>query len=79
MRARPHLQPQLPIHLRRGPLAPKQEVTTNKTVTRTVSNVGALQEASYTVTVDAPAGLDVKVTPTKLQFTKSVKKRWPSR
>jgi hypothetical protein len=48
-------------------------------VTRTVSNVGALQEASYTVTVDAPAGLDVKVTPTKLQFTKSVKKRWPSR
>jgi hypothetical protein len=46
----------------------------NKTVTRAVSNVGALQEATYTVTVDAPAGLDVKVTPSKLQFTKSVKK-----
>uniref|UniRef100_A0A0E0M2M9 Subtilisin-like protease n=1 Tax=Oryza punctata TaxID=4537 RepID=A0A0E0M2M9_ORYPU len=45
-----------------------------RTVNRVVTNVGAQQEASYTVAVTAPAGLDVKVVPSKLEFTKSVKK-----
>ncbi|KAJ1288313.1 hypothetical protein BS78_02G079700 [Paspalum vaginatum] len=48
--------------------------TANRTVTRAVTNVGAQEEATYTVTVSAPAGVDVKVTPGKLQFTKTVKK-----
>ncbi|TVT97619.1 hypothetical protein EJB05_57110 [Eragrostis curvula] len=48
--------------------------TGSRTVTRAVTNVGALEESTYTVTVSAPAGLDVKVTPSKLEFTKSVKK-----
>uniref|UniRef100_A0A0E0B4I6 Subtilisin-like protease n=1 Tax=Oryza glumipatula TaxID=40148 RepID=A0A0E0B4I6_9ORYZ len=45
-----------------------------RTVSRVVTNVGAQQEATYTVAVAAPAGLDVKVVPGKLEFTKSVKK-----
>nr|CAB3456364.1 unnamed protein product [Digitaria exilis] len=44
-----------------------------RTVTRAVTNVGAQAEATYTVAVSAPAGLDVKVTPSKLEFTGSVK------
>ena len=43
-----------------------------RTVTRAVTNVGA-EEATYTVAASAPAGLDVKVTPSKLEFTKGVK------
>ncbi|XP_062188277.1 CO(2)-response secreted protease [Phragmites australis] len=46
----------------------------SRTVTRAVTNVGVQEEATYTVTVSTPAGLDVKVTPSKLEFTKSVKK-----
>ncbi|VAH36272.1 unnamed protein product [Triticum turgidum subsp. durum] len=46
----------------------------SRTVTREVTNVGAQEEATYTVAVSAPAGLDVKVAPSKLQFTGSVKK-----
>jgi hypothetical protein len=46
----------------------------SRTVTRAVTNVGAQEAATYTVAVSAPAGLDVKVTPTKLEFTKSVKR-----
>lgn len=44
-----------------------------RTVTRAVTNVGAQEEATYTVAVSAPAGLDVKVTPSKLEFTKGVR------
>ncbi|KAG8100087.1 hypothetical protein GUJ93_ZPchr0013g35496 [Zizania palustris] len=46
----------------------------SRTVSRVVTNVGAQEEASYTVAVAAPAGLDVKVAPSELEFTKSVKK-----
>lgn len=46
----------------------------SRTVTRTVTNVGAQEAASYTVAVSAPPGLDVKVTPSKLEFTRGVKK-----
>uniref|UniRef100_A0A0D9WXV4 Subtilisin-like protease n=1 Tax=Leersia perrieri TaxID=77586 RepID=A0A0D9WXV4_9ORYZ len=46
----------------------------SRTVRRVVTNVGAQPEASYTVAVAAPAGLEVKVVPSKLEFTKSVKK-----
>ncbi|KAK3124707.1 hypothetical protein QOZ80_7BG0590990 [Eleusine coracana subsp. coracana] len=48
--------------------------TGSRTVTRAVTNVGALEEATYTVTVSTPAGLNVKVTPSKLEFTNTVKK-----
>ncbi|KAL6897336.1 hypothetical protein ACP4OV_007032 [Aristida adscensionis] len=44
-----------------------------RTVTRVVTNVGAQAEATYTAAVSAPAGLDVKVTPGKLEFTKTAK------
>ncbi|KAL6639483.1 hypothetical protein ACP70R_023213 [Stipagrostis hirtigluma subsp. patula] len=46
----------------------------SRTVTRAVTNVGAQEEATYTATVAAPAGLDVKVAPSKLEFTKGTKK-----
>ncbi|KAI5011097.1 hypothetical protein ZWY2020_013234 [Hordeum vulgare] len=46
----------------------------SRTVTREVTNVGAQEDATYTVTVSAPAGLEVKVVPSKLQFTGAVKK-----
>nr|CAB3452654.1 unnamed protein product [Digitaria exilis] len=45
----------------------------SRTVTRAVTNVGAQAEATYTVTISAPSGLDVKVAPSKLEFTASVK------
>ncbi|GJN09956.1 hypothetical protein PR202_ga28013 [Eleusine coracana subsp. coracana] len=48
--------------------------TGSRTVTRAVTNVGALEEATYTVSVSAPAGLNVKVTPSKFEFTKTIKK-----
>ena len=44
------------------------------TVTRAVTNVGAQEAATYTVAVSAPGGLNVKVTPSKLEFTRSAKK-----
>uniref|UniRef100_A0ACD5VWC1 Uncharacterized protein n=1 Tax=Avena sativa TaxID=4498 RepID=A0ACD5VWC1_AVESA len=46
----------------------------SRTVTREVTNVGAQEDATYTVTVSAPAGLDVKVVPSKLHFTSTLKK-----
>ncbi|KAM0917720.1 hypothetical protein ACQ4PT_009178 [Festuca glaucescens] len=46
----------------------------SRTVTREVTNVGAQEDAAYTVAVSAPAGLDVKVVPSKLEFTNTVKK-----
>ncbi|CAN6165893.1 unnamed protein product [Urochloa humidicola] len=46
----------------------------SRTVIRAVTNVGAAEEVTYTATVDAPAGLEVKVTPSKLVFTKDVKR-----
>lgn len=48
--------------------------SSGRTVSRAVTNVGAQEEATYTVAVAAPTGLDVKVVPSELQFTKSVKK-----
>ncbi|CAN6223032.1 unnamed protein product [Urochloa humidicola] len=45
----------------------------SRTVTRAVTNVGAAEEVTYTAAVDAPAELEVKVTPSNLVFTKSVK------
>jgi hypothetical protein len=46
----------------------------SRTVTREVTNVGAQEDAAYTVAVSAPDGLDVKVVPSKLEFTNTVKK-----
>ncbi|KAJ0967012.1 hypothetical protein J5N97_023929 [Dioscorea zingiberensis] len=45
-----------------------------KTVSRTLTNVGAEEEITYLVSVQSPAGIDVKVVPEKLQFTKNNKK-----
>ncbi|CAL5089949.1 unnamed protein product [Urochloa decumbens] len=45
----------------------------SRTVTRAVTNVGAAEEVTYTAAVSAPAGMEVKVTPSKLVFTKSVR------
>ncbi|CAK9178396.1 unnamed protein product [Ilex paraguariensis] len=45
----------------------------SKKVNRTVTNVGE-DESLYTAAVDAPTGLDVKVIPNTLQFTKNIKK-----
>ncbi|KAL4187380.1 hypothetical protein AMTRI_Chr09g38770 [Amborella trichopoda] len=44
-----------------------------KTVKRTVTNVGIDMETIYTATVKAPKGLDVKVSPDRLQFTETSK------
>lgn len=38
-------------------------------VNRTLTNVGGDGKTVYTVTIDAPEGLDVQVVPDKLQFT----------
>ncbi|XAR61627.1 Tripeptidyl-peptidase II [Bertholletia excelsa] len=46
----------------------------SRNVTRTVTNVGDEDETTYTATMDVPDGLEVKVVPEKLQFTKSSKK-----
>ncbi|KAK4275082.1 hypothetical protein QN277_018221 [Acacia crassicarpa] len=43
-------------------------------ITRTVTNVGEDDETVYSVVVEAPNGVDVKVSPSKLQFTQSSKK-----
>ncbi|CAN6203647.1 unnamed protein product [Urochloa humidicola] len=45
-----------------------------RTVARAVTNVGAAEEVTYTAAVAAPTGLEVKVTPNKLVFTKSVRR-----
>ncbi|XP_072987423.1 CO(2)-response secreted protease [Typha latifolia] len=41
-----------------------------KAVNRVVTNVGAVEETTYNVSINSPPGLDVKVIPSKLQFTK---------
>lgn len=46
----------------------------SKKVSRTVTNVGEEEETVYTVSVKAPRGVDVKVVPDALQFTKTRKK-----
>ncbi|RDX76569.1 Subtilisin-like protease SBT5.1, partial [Mucuna pruriens] len=43
-------------------------------VTRTVTNVGEEDETVYSPVVDAPSGVNVKLIPNKLQFTKTSKK-----
>ncbi|XP_008809445.3 CO(2)-response secreted protease-like [Phoenix dactylifera] len=45
-----------------------------KIVNRTVTNVGAEEETTYVASIQSPPGIDVKVTPSKLQFTKNIKK-----
>lgn len=45
-----------------------------RNVSRTVTNVAGDNETIYAVTVEAPQGLNVKVFPDKLQFTKSGQK-----
>eukprot|EP00268_Persea_americana_P068823 TRINITY_DN9669_c0_g1_i4.p1 TRINITY_DN9669_c0_g1~~TRINITY_DN9669_c0_g1_i4.p1 ORF type:complete len:774 (+),score=163.55 TRINITY_DN9669_c0_g1_i4:42-2363(+) len=45
----------------------------SKKVSRTVTNVGADDETVYTATIKSPHGLDVKVIPDRLQFTKNSK------
>lgn len=42
-------------------------------VSRTVTNVGEEDETAYSPIVDAPSGVNVKLIPEKLQFTKSSK------
>lgn len=44
------------------------------TVRRTVTNVDSDEETTYTVTVDAPKGLEVTVVPDALKFTRSTKR-----
>ncbi|KAL6521924.1 hypothetical protein OROMI_031801 [Orobanche minor] len=44
-----------------------------RTVTRVVTNVGDT-ESTYDVVVEAPAGIDIQVVPSKLQFSKDVHK-----
>ncbi|KAE8057284.1 hypothetical protein FH972_013987 [Carpinus fangiana] len=46
----------------------------NKNVSRTVTNVAGDGVSVYTVSVDAPGGVNVKVIPEKLQFTKNNEK-----
>ncbi|KAG2698291.1 hypothetical protein I3760_07G144500 [Carya illinoinensis] len=43
----------------------------SKNVSRTVTNVAGDGETVYTVSVDAPSGVNVSVVPDKLQFTKN--------
>ncbi|GFQ07637.1 co(2)-response secreted protease [Phtheirospermum japonicum] len=45
-----------------------------RTVKRTVTNVGEVY-STYMASVEAPAGLQVKVVPNKLKFTKNMEKR----
>ncbi|KAG9442718.1 hypothetical protein H6P81_018572 [Aristolochia fimbriata] len=46
----------------------------SKQVNRTVTNVGADEETTYVANIQSPQGLDVKVIPDKLQFTKNTMK-----
>lgn len=43
-------------------------------VSRTVTNVGEEDETLYSSIIDAPSGLNIKLIPDKLQFTKNSKK-----
>lgn len=45
-----------------------------RTISRTVTNVAGNNETTYTVAVDAPQGLNVKVIPEELKFTESGQK-----
>ncbi|KAH7668968.1 Tripeptidyl-peptidase II protein [Dioscorea alata] len=45
-----------------------------RTVSRTLTNVGAEEEITYIVSVQSPVEVEVKVVPEKLQFTKKNKK-----
>lgn len=44
-----------------------------RTVNRVVTNVGAQDDTVYTASVNSPSGLDVRVVPNKLKFSKSYK------
>ncbi|CAH2036747.1 unnamed protein product [Thlaspi arvense] len=61
-----------------GPSAIRSAIMTtgneNKTVNRTVTNVGGDGVAVYTVSVETPPGFNIQVTPEKLQFTKDGEK-----
>lgn len=46
----------------------------SRTISRTVTNVAGDNETIYSVSIDAPEGLNVKVIPEKLQFTKKGQK-----
>ncbi|EXB60669.1 Subtilisin-like protease [Morus notabilis] len=48
--------------------------TTSRNISRTVTYVGGDGETVFTATVEAPSGLDVKVIPDKLRFTKNNQK-----
>eukprot|EP01018_Ginkgo_biloba_P019103 Gb_39463 [translate_table: standard] len=52
----------------------KLDLNGNKTVSRAVTNVGSDQDSVYKVAVDAPRGLNVKVSPDNLQFSKTSNK-----
>ncbi|KAL3631958.1 hypothetical protein CASFOL_024942 [Castilleja foliolosa] len=45
-----------------------------RTVTRTVTSVGNDDESIYEADIDAPAGVEVRVVPAQLRFTKNVRK-----
>eukprot|EP01018_Ginkgo_biloba_P039188 Gb_34020 [translate_table: standard] len=45
-----------------------------RTITRTLTNLESNADSTYKVTIDSPQGLDVKVSPTNLLFTKSLSK-----
>lgn len=45
-----------------------------RTINRTVTNVGGDNQTIYTVSIDAPEGLNVKVIPDKMAFTKNGQK-----
>ncbi|KAI3930768.1 hypothetical protein MKX01_037214 [Papaver californicum] len=47
----------------------------SKNVTRTLTNVGPENETNYAVTVYSPREMEVKVVPSKLQFSKSSNKQ----
>lgn len=46
----------------------------SRTVSRVVTNVGGQEQTTYIASVKSSPGLDVKVTPDKLQFSKDVTK-----
>lgn len=48
--------------------------TGNTKITRTVTNVGEDDETVYSAMLEVPSGVDVKISPSKLQFSKSITK-----
>lgn len=52
----------------------KYDEKASRNITRTVTNVAGDGETVFTATIDAPSGLNVKVIPDKLQFTKNNQK-----